>query len=134
MRRIALFARRPRAGEVKTRLSPALPGSLALGLYRAMLKDAIALAAGVEADERFLFWAGAPAEGDGPAVPPDVREREQQGGDLGERLERGFGELLAAAGDRAVILGADCPWLDASTISDAFGALESHDAVLGPAH
>jgi hypothetical protein len=133
MRRLALFARWPAAGEVKTRLSPAVPAALALDLYRAMLEDAIALAGGAEAAERFLYWSGAPAVRDGFPVPPGFRVHDQRGADLGERIERAFGDLLASPDDRAVVLGADCPALEASTLADAFDALESHDAVLGPA-
>jgi hypothetical protein len=131
MRRIALFARWPAPGEVKTRLSPALPASLACDLYRAMLEDALALAAEASADERFLYWAGAPAARDAP--PPGFEVRDQKGDDLGARLALAFDDLLRAPGDRAVILGADCPALEAATLRAAFDALEAHDAVLGPA-
>jgi rSAM/selenodomain-associated transferase 1 len=133
MRRVALFARWPTAGEVKTRLSPAVPAGLALDLHRAMLEDVLAVAGGAEAEERLLYWAGAPAVRDGFAVPPAFRVRDQQGRDLGERIERAFDDLLASPGDRALVLGADCPALEPSTLADAFAALESHDAVLGPA-
>ena len=77
MRRLALFARWPAAREVKTRLSPAVPVALALDLYRAMLEDAIALTGGTEAEERLLYWAGAPAARDGFLVPPSFRVRDQ---------------------------------------------------------
>ena len=133
MRRLALFARRPRAGEVKTRLSPAVPPALALELYRAMLEDALAVTAAADANERLVYWAPAVEAHDGPAVPPGMRERDQRGGDLGERLAHAFDELIATEGDRALILGADCPELESGTLRGAFDQLESHDAVLGPA-
>jgi rSAM/selenodomain-associated transferase 1 len=133
MRRIALLARRPAAGEVKTRLSPAVPRALVLKLYRAMLDDAIALIAGVDAGERFVYWTGASAGLDGVALPPGIEAREQAGGDLGERMERAFDDLIHAPDQRAVILGADCPALEASVLAEAFRVLDSHDAVLGPA-
>jgi uncharacterized protein len=133
MRRLALFARRPAAGEVKTRLSPALPATLALELYRAMLEDAIAVTAPAGADERFVYWAGAPEARDRALAPNGMRAREQEGRDLGERMARAFDELLAAGGDRALIVGADCPGLDSGTLRDAFEALATHDAVVGPA-
>jgi rSAM/selenodomain-associated transferase 1 len=133
MRRLALFARWPAAGAVKTRLSPALPPALACDLYRAMLEDAVALVAGADAGERFLYWAGAPAARAGFATPPGFHVRDQQDGDLGARLERAFEELLRAPEDRAVIVGADCPALEPSTLRAAFEALESREAVLGPA-
>jgi rSAM/selenodomain-associated transferase 1 len=133
MRRLALFARWPAAGEVKTRLSPAIPAVLALELYHAMLADAIALTGGAQAEERLLYWAGAPAARDGVAVPAALRVRDQQGRDLGERIERAFDDLLTSPGDRAVILGADCPALEAATLAEAFDALATHDVVLAPA-
>jgi rSAM/selenodomain-associated transferase 1 len=133
MRRVALFARWPAAGEVKTRLSPAVPAVLALELYRAMLADAIALTGAAEAEECFLYWADAPAARDGVAVPAAFQVRNQRGRDLGERIEGAFDDLLATPGDRAVILGADCPALEAAMLAGAFDALATHDAVLGPA-
>ena len=133
MHRLAVFARRPAAGEVKTRLSPAIPAALALDLYRAMLEDAIAVTTRAGADERFLYWAGTPEARDLALAPAGMRARDQQGRDLGERLARAFDDLLLAPGDRAVILGADCPGLDSGTLREAFAALAKHDAVLGPA-
>src|SRR5437867_7164642 len=123
MRRLALFARWPAAGGVKNRLTPAVPEALALGLYRAMLEDAMALMACAEAEERFLYWAGAPAAGEALAAPAGFRVRNQQGEGLGERLERAFGDLLAAPTDRAAILGADCPALEAPALRAALEAL-----------
>ena len=133
MRRLALFARRPRAGEVKTRLTPAVPPPIACDLHRAMIEDAIAVAAAAQADERLLYWAGEPAGPEASAHPEGLREREQSGAHLGERLERAFDELLAAAADRAVIFGADCPALEPAALDRAFDVLEAHDVVLGPA-
>ena len=128
MRRLAVFARPPVPGRVKTRLSPALPPALACRLYEAMLADALAAARHASADERVLYWA----EATELAAPAGFRVRIQSGEDLGERLEAAFGELLAG-GAHAVILGADCPRLDAARLDAAFAALEEHDVALGAA-
>jgi rSAM/selenodomain-associated transferase 1 len=133
MRRLALLARWPAPGEVKTRLSPALPAALACDLYRAMLEDAIAAIAGAEAEQRFVYGSGAPAPREGLPVPPGFRVREQAGRDLGERIEHAFADLIVAPDDRAAVIGADCPALDAAMLDDALAALASHDVVLGPA-
>ena len=133
MRRIAVFARWPAAGRVKTRLSPAVPVALACEIHRAMLADTLEAASRVDAGERFLYWADAPEARDGFAPPDRFRVRDQQGHDLGERLGRAFAELLVTPADRAVIVGADCPALDAESLGAAFEALDSRDAVLGPA-
>ena len=54
--------------------------------------------------------------------------RTQQGGDLGERMARAF-----EGNAPLVLIGSDCPPLLAAHISDAWSALEFHDAVIAPA-
>jgi len=133
MMHVAVFARWPEPGRVKTRLSPALPAALACDLHRAMLGDALAAALAARADARTLHWGDAPAGRSGVAVPDAFEVREQRGPDLGARLEHAFAEHLRAPGARAVIVGADCPQLDAATIDRALERLADHDLVLGPA-
>lgn len=132
MRRLAVFARPPVEGEVKTRLSPALPPALARDLYAAMLDDTLAAAAAARCDERFVFWAADPARAP-VALPPGTSERRQAEGDLGARLAAAFGLLLDAPGHEAVIVGADCPDLRAGYLDQAFAALAAADLALGPA-
>jgi rSAM/selenodomain-associated transferase 1 len=132
MRRLALFARAPVEGRVKTRLSPALPPALARDLYAGMLADALDAVAGARADERFLYWAEGLEAAQFP-VPPGFIERAQAAGDLGARLAAAFTELLAAGDARAAIVGADAPELDARYLDRALTALDRADVVLGPA-
>jgi hypothetical protein len=134
MNRLALFARWPEPGRVKTRLSPSLPPDLACGLYRAMLSDALAAGSRVTGAERLVYWAEAPAPPAAAQAAPSFEPRPQRGADLGERLTSAFDDMLAAPGDRAVVIGADCPDLDAPLIREAFAALEAHALVLGPAN
>jgi hypothetical protein len=131
VRRIAVFAKWPEPGHVKTRLSPALPAPHACDLYRAMLEDALA-AAQTGADEAFIYWADSGSAGEAPAIPPGIRARPQRGPELGARLEHAFEELLLADHDRALIIGADCPALDPAILEQAYAALERHDLALGP--
>jgi rSAM/selenodomain-associated transferase 1 len=131
VRRIAVFAKWPERGLVKTRLSPALPAELAVELQRAMLEDALDAVARSTATERFLYWDGAP-EDSGGSTPAPFQGRRQQGLDLGARLERAFDEMLAGGEGGALVIGADCPDLDAASIDLAFDALAAHDLVVGP--
>lgn len=128
MRRLALFARVPAPGRVKTRLVPALPERLAADLYSGWLADAMAAVAAAPAEERIVFWADAPGRGDAP-----LESRVQRGAGLGERLSAAFDELLDGSGARALIVGSDTPALTATHLAAALDALESHDIVLGPA-
>lgn len=131
MKRLAVFARRPEPGRVKTRLSPALPSNLALELYRGLLSDAFLVAAAASADDRAVYWDGA-RTGAADTISAGFRAAEQTGGDLGARLERAFDDLLQARGDRAVIMGADCPEMTAQAVDAAFDSLSATDLVLGP--
>lgn len=133
MDRIAVFARYPVAGEVKTRLSPAMPAALAVELYAAMLADALVSAGDAGADPPALYWASEPPEPGSFPIPAGVLVRRQQGADLGERLTAAFADLLSSPGDRAVVIGADCPDLAPEVIRAAFTSLGQQDVVLGPA-
>ena len=64
MRRLLLFAKRPRAGRVKTRLVPPLDPAQALELYRAFLADADRTLPATELANRFLD-----VYGDRPDLP-----------------------------------------------------------------
>ena len=57
--------------------------------------------------------------------------RKQQGTGLGARMHHALGEALETA-SHAVLIGTDCPELDADYLADAITALTEHDAVLGP--
>lgn len=133
MNRLAVFARMPSTGRVKTRLSPSLPADLSAQLYVAMLTDALEAAAASGSDQAAVFWA--PSDGPAPGflVPEGVAVRHQHGAGLGQRLSAAFGELLEDPVDRAVVIGSDCPDLGPTALREAFAALEEHDLVLGPA-
>jgi hypothetical protein len=99
-----------------------------------MLDDALAVAQASLVDERFLYWDRA----DGAAWGADdtVRDgfviRTQCDGDLGARLSAAFAELLRDTGDRAIVIGSDCPRLGEDIVDAGFAALETHDVVAGP--
>ena len=128
MNHVAVLAHRPRLGEVKPNLSPALPSALTFELYGGMLADTLEAVAGVRA-QRHLFWQG---EGTENVPRKDFRERRQVEGDLGTRLTRVFAELLERPGDRAVVVEADCPEITAVLLERALETLAAQDLVLGP--
>ncbi len=127
MRRLAVFARSPVAGRVKSRLSPALPARLAAVLYAGMLADTFAAVSAATVDERHVCWAD-----DSGECPRGFAPHRQQGGDLGERLQSAFDALLPGTYDHALVIGSDTPPLTALHLDEAFDALEQHDVVLGP--
>src|SRR5262245_22858547 len=120
MRTIALFARPPVLGRVKSRLSPALPPRLALQLYRGLLGDALEQMMATPADRRRVYWADSPTPDPGLALPRGVEPRAQQGADLGARLAHATREELAGEDDRVLVVGTDCPRLGPETMSRGF--------------
>lgn len=65
---------------------------------------------------------------------PQVTVHEQRGANFAERLEHAVATLDDLAYDRIVIVGRDCPDLEAQDISLAFQLLDDHDLALGPDH
>jgi hypothetical protein len=137
---IAVFARAPVPGAVKTRLIPLLGADGAARLHARLVESTLARAAGVAA-ARVTLWVAGDA-----AHPFIVRcaarfgcaVREQQGDDLGARMHHAFEQTLGAGADRrtaagCVLIGTDCPSLSTALLADAVAALRTHDAVLGPA-
>ena len=133
MDHLAVFARWPISGRVKTRLSPALSSDLACALYEAMLADVLETGRAAEVETRWLDWADAPQGARWNGRAAGYRESAQRGPDLGERLRTAFEERLAR-GDRMVVIGADTPELAAADIADGLWKLATHDVVLGPTH
>ncbi len=129
-----VFAKAPRAGEVKTRLIPLLGADGAAALHRQLTHRTLVTAttaglgpvelhAAPDVNDPFLQDC---AQRFGVALLP------QQGNGLGERMCHAFDEALARHG-RVIIIGTDCPVLTPQHLCDAQAALTSNDAVLIPA-
>lgn len=132
--RVAVFAKAPVAGEVKTRLVPSLGAQGAARLHESLVRRALQSATRARAgtvelwcapDTRHPFFAEC-------ARQFGVRLREQSRGDLGQRMA---GAFRAALCDNAalVLIGSDCPGLGPEAVGEAAAALASHDAVFAPA-
>ncbi|MDP8994087.1 MAG: TIGR04282 family arsenosugar biosynthesis glycosyltransferase [Pseudomonadota bacterium] len=128
MTRIVIFAKAPVAGQVKTRLIPALGADGAARLARDMIVRAVeeARATGLKVE-----LCGDP-DPHGWYDGPPLRLSSQGEGDLGERLARAAQRALSQAG-AVLLIGADCPGLDRARMRAAAEALASHDAVIHPA-
>jgi rSAM/selenodomain-associated transferase 1 len=132
--RIAVFAKAPVAGAVKTRLAATLGAGAAASLHAELVRRALATAVAAHAavvelwcapDERDPFFARCAGE-----FP--VRLRAQRGADLGARMRDAF-ESAFGEGATLVIIGADCPALAPTDLGAAIDALSRHDAVVAPA-
>lgn len=128
---IAVVAKAPVPGEVKTRLTPELSPLQAAEVARALLADTLANAAQVRGD-RWCVYAGCRAEL-ARSVPAGVALLEQVGDTFAQRLAAAQAALFARGYDLVVLLGADCPTVGPGDLRRALTALEVADVVLGPA-
>lgn len=131
--RILIFAKAPLPGFAKTRLVPALGAAGAAALARRMLEHAAhaALAAATGPVELCATPAPADRAWEAVALPPALLRSDQGEGDLGARMARAAARTLAT-GERVLLIGADCPALDAARLRAAARALDAHDASLVP--
>ena len=132
--RIVIFAKAPVPGAAKTRLIPALGQEGAARLAARMLAETVAAAVAADLGEPEL--CATPPPGSLEWTPfrfPGVRLTDQGTGDLGERLARAASRVLAA-GERVLLIGTDCPALDAARLRAAAEQLDPHDAVIHPTH
>lgn len=127
---IAVYARPPRPGEAKTRLTPVLGANGASELYACFVSDTIRVASGVT--ESVSIWSSRPDDGSLAALTPGLPMREQRGHDLGTRMAHTLETLVSKAG-AALLIGTDTPTLPASYLRLAEAAFDENDVVFGPA-
>lgn len=127
---IALFAKAPRPGHAKTRLTARLSAAEAAEFHRLCTLEAWGKLQRIAAADAFLYCDLPGADFGLPAA--SGRARLQRGADLGEKLRRCLDELLAQGYRKALIVGSDSPTLPAAHIEAADGALDRADVVLGP--
>jgi rSAM/selenodomain-associated transferase 1 len=120
---------------VKTRLIPALGTQGATRLYAHLLDRTLSTAARLQ-DTALQFWCDPAGEAPGACGALAKRYRMtphlQAGKDLGSRMNHAL-ETALDRFDAAVLIGSDCPDLDAGYLAQAFVQLADHDVVIGPA-
>lgn len=130
---LALFAKAPLPGQVKTRLAPELSLAQAAELYEAMLRDILDQHAAQRSFDLALWFT---PQGERAwferAVPPGMRLLPQIGENLAARMAELFRSHGAEGYDRIVLRGTDSPTLPLARVDEAFAALEYADLVLCP--
>lgn len=131
--RIVIFAKAPLPGFAKTRLIPALGAQGAADLARRFLTHTVdaALAAQVGAVELCVSPAPTDPVWQTFNLSQAVQWTDQGEGDLGERMARAARRTLDA-GESVLLIGTDCPELDAAQLQGAAHALQRSDATLLP--
>lgn len=127
---LLVFAKVPRAGYVKTRLTPPLSPEWAARLYGAFLRDALAdYSAQASGDDPLglgepvavrLYLDDEPPDG---LAPEAVEVFRQTGDGLGARMAGAFAAAFASGFERVVVVGTDHPTLPLALMGEAFRQL-----------
>jgi uncharacterized protein len=129
---LAIMAKAPRSGEVKTRLAPCLPPLAITEFYRSLLQDTLALAQSLDGVETAIVSPASDIEDLSHVAGAGVRVVAQTGEGLAAGLTSVFEHFAAAGRRRIVAFNSDSPHLPASALRLAFDALRSCDLVIGP--
>ena len=131
---MAIFAKAPAPGAVKTRLCPPLTPRQAAALGRCFLRDRIAQVRGLAGATPVMAYAPASERDVFERLAPDFELRPQDGHDLGERMRSALSALLHAGHRAAMAIGTDTPTLPTAWLQRAVDLAASGDVevVLGP--
>lgn len=131
--RVVIFAKAPFPGQVKTRLIPRLGAQGAADLARRMLSHTLAQVVAAAVGPVELCATPAPQDPVWRTVgaPAGVTWSDQGDGDLGARMGRAV-QRVTSAGDAILLIGSDCPALDALGLRRAAAALQQADATIIP--
>jgi uncharacterized protein len=131
---VAIMAKAPRAGGVKTRLCPPLRADEAAALYRCFLLDKIEAVGALADAHPVIAYTPEDAHAEVGALAPGFALAVQRGPDLGARLYTTLSGLLGAGHPAAIAVDSDTPTLPVEFLQQAVGLLSrpGPDVVLGP--
>ena len=130
---IAVMAKWPEPGNVKTRLCPPLTPEQAADLYEAFFLDTVSLVSGIEHTDVFVAYdPGTAGDFFSRILSPAVKCIPQGEGDLGNRLLRTSSIVFSHGYRKVIMLASDTPHLPRDYIRRAFTRLDDTDVILGP--
>ncbi len=129
---LIVFAKEPRHGQVKTRLSHYLSKDQTVSLYKAFIGDTLAIARKIKNCSRILAYHAHGNPTYLKKIAPDYTFYRQQGASLGQRLYNAFLFASKEGANKTVIIGSDAPNLPFRYIEMAFRKLSRYDVVFGP--
>lgn len=128
---LLIFTRNPALGKVKTRLAQDVGEENALTIYKLLLQHTHDVVVKTYCKKR-VGYSVKVQEND--IWESSLFEKfQQKGEDLGQRMQHAFSEGLSDGYKKVVIIGSDLYDLQPQHLEQAFDALTSNDAVIGPA-
>jgi rSAM/selenodomain-associated transferase 1 len=127
---LVIFVKNIVFGKVKTRLAATLGPEWAFAIYASLVSHTRNVTQNIQVD-KFVYYSDMVEDDD--AWDERFYKKIQQGPGLGERMMNALKDRLEEGYTRIILIGSDCPALNAQIINDAFQQLESSDVVIGPA-
>lgn len=126
---LIIFVKNPIPGTVKTRIARTVGHERATQVYRHLIQHTQQITR-YAPYARTVYYADFVNPNDGWN---GFDKALQVGHDLGERMAHAFRQQLARGAEKVVIIGSDCLAITGDHLTQAFGALDQTDVVLGPA-
>ncbi len=132
---LIIFTRYPEAGKTKTRMIPALGTKGAADLHRQMTEHTLTQVKQLQSNAISfeVRFAGGDVHLMQGWLGSDLIYHSQGDGDLGQRMARSLLSAFQSGAENAVIIGTDCPDVNADILAEAFAKLHHYNLVLGPA-
>ena len=134
--KLIVFTRYPEPGKTKTRLIPVLGKEGAAKLHKQMTEGTISQAKQLKKTRQLsveVYFTGGSQELMQAWLGNDIFYQTQVTGDLGIKMAAAFEISFNFGVEKVVLIGTDCPGLNADLIAKAFNELDGQDLVLGPA-
>lgn len=128
---LLIFTKNPVPGKVKTRLAITVGNDVAFSVYQQLVKHTLVITSGLPVD-KFVFYSDEVEQEDVWNKKHYLKQL-QQGNNLGERMNNAFASTFKKGVNKVVVIGTDCPGLDAGIIMNAFAYLDKYNVVIGPA-
>ena len=128
---LIVFTRNPELGKCKTRLAATIGDKSALDVYRFLLDHTVKITSPLSADV-YVYYSEKIREIDiwDTSI---FRKKQQQGLDLGAKMQHAFTEVFGMGYQKAIIIGSDMYDISTQDLEDAFLRLEKNNFVVGPA-
>jgi len=128
---LIVFTRNPELGKCKTRLAATIGDKSALDVYRFLLDHTVKITSPLSADV-YVYYSEKIREIDiwDTSI---FRKKQQQGLDLGAKMQHAFTEVFGMGYQKAIIIGSDMYDINTQDLEDAFLTLEHNNFVVGPA-
>lgn len=134
---VIIFTRYPEPGKVKTRLATHLGPIEAARVHRRLTEETIKHVQPLQHMRPVrisMLFTGGSLEQMQQWLDKSIPMAEQKGEDLGQRMTAALRGAWARGAHHAVVIGSDCPSLDAELLALALDQLRTYDVVLGPTY